>query len=270
MFARRSGRHECVVVDVNTQRDFCNIDGAFPVQNAEDLLPQLRRVVAWAKRNYAPVVSSVESHRPLELSDSGFPIECCVDGSGGQQKLDFTLFPRHAWIEADNTLAIPMDLFSQFQQVIFQKRTDDLLSNPKADRLLSQLPADEFVLFGTGVETSVKVLALALMARGKRVAVVRDACGYWSRSTADLAFRQVAAKGATVICVDELKTRRLDRQHRYPHSPPPSPTGGKLQFAPPSAREPRADHHPEKRRLSSRHRADKLTRRNGSSGRMSA
>ncbi|HEX9258363.1 MAG TPA: GNAT family N-acetyltransferase, partial [Acidimicrobiales bacterium] len=30
-------------------------------------------------------------------------------------------------------------------------RTDDLLSNPKADRLLGQLPAEEFVVFGTGL-----------------------------------------------------------------------------------------------------------------------
>lgn len=268
MFARRNGRHECVVVDVNTQRDFCETGGAFPVHNLADLVPQLRRVVAWAKRNHAPVVSSVESHRPLELSDSGFPIEVCVDGSGGQKKLDFTVFPRHAWIEADNTLAIPMDLFAHYQQVIFHKRTGDLLSNPKADRLLSQLPVDEFVLFGTGIETSVKVLALALMARGKRVAVVRDACGFWSRSTADLALRQIAAKGASVICVDELRVRRLDRQFRYPQTPPCSSGSGRVHLAPPANREPRADHHPEKRRLSSRSRADKLPRRDGSSGRM--
>lgn len=255
---KNGGALQCVVVDVNTQRDFCNPGGAFPVHNALELLPQLRRVVAWAKRNHAPVVSSVESHRPLELSDSGFPICCCVDGSGGQKKLDFTLFPQRAWIEADNTFSLPLDLFSQFQQVIFHKRTEDLLSNPKADRLLSQLPVHEFVLFGTGAETSVKVLALALMARGKRVAVITDACGYWSRATADLAFRQVEAKGARVIRFEELRARRLDRFQRYLHRAIPSENNGKTHPEELDARRPFPRRYPDSSGLSSPTRTAKL------------
>ena len=96
MIARGNGRaFECLVVDINTQRDFCEPDGAFAVANVHELIPQLRHMIAWTKRNGAPIVSSIESHRPLELSDSGNPIHC-VDGSGGQQKLDFTIFPLHA------------------------------------------------------------------------------------------------------------------------------------------------------------------------------
>lgn len=265
LMRKNGGPLQCVVVDVNTQLDFCDPLGAFPVHNAKELLPQLRRVVAWAKRNHAPVVSSVESHRPLELSDSGYPICCCVDGSGGQKKLEFTLFARRAWIEADNTFAIPGDLFSQFQQVIFHKRTEDLLSNPKADRLLSQLPVEEFVLFGTGAETSVKVLALALMARGKRVAVVQDACGFWSKATADLALRQIEAKGATIIGIDDLKARRLDRAYRYPHKAQPVDTDGEKSLAASVFRKPSPRVHPDQQSLSKRSRGVKL-RSKGANG----
>jgi nicotinamidase-related amidase len=206
---------ECVVLDINTQRDFCDPEGAFPVAHLHELIPQLRHVIAWTKRNCVPIVSSIESHRPFELSESGHPIHC-VDGSGGQHKLDFTIFPLHACVEVDNTLCVPLDLFRHYQQVIFHKRTDDLLCNPKADRLLSQLPVREYILFGTGVECSVKALALALLARGKKVCVVVDACGYWHRATADLALRQVSAKGATLVTVCELLSRKLDRRYRYP------------------------------------------------------
>ncbi len=233
MIVRGNGRSiECVLVDLNTQRDFCERDGAFPVHNAAPLIAQLRRVIAWARRNQAPVISSVEAHRPFELSDSGNPI-CCVDGSCGQRKLEFTLLPLRAWIEADNTLSVPIDLFSQVQQVIFQKRTDDLLGNPKADRLLGQLPVDEYILFGTGLECSVKALALALLARGKRATIVVDACGYWSRSTADLAVRQIEAKGAQLINVDDLRGRHLDRTYRYPRFEPPPRTNGHARIANP-------------------------------------
>jgi len=216
MLARRNGREqECVVVDVNTQMDFCESGGAFAVANADTLIVGLRHVFAWIKRNQVPVVSSMESHRPFELSDSGQPIHC-VDGSNGQRKLPFTLLSCRTRIEVDNTFSIPFDLFTTYQQLIFRKRTDDLLSNPKADRLLTQLPVKEFILFGTGFECSVKALALALLTRGKSVTVVSDACGFWSRARMDLAARQIAAKGATIISVDELLKRKLPRDHKYP------------------------------------------------------
>jgi len=217
MIARRNGRtFECVVVDLDTQRDFCDPQGAYPVANLPGLIPAIRRVIAWTKRNHAPVVSSLESHRLWELPSDGRSLLFCIDGTAGQRKLACTVFASRARVEMDNTLAVPIDLFGQYQQVIFRKRTDDLLANPKADRFLTQLPAQEFVVFGNGLESSVKALTLGLLAREKRVTIVFDACGYWDRSTAELALRQVSAKGAAVVSVSELLARKLDRRYRYP------------------------------------------------------
>jgi hypothetical protein len=56
-----------------------------------------------------------------------------------------------------------------------------------------------------------------LIARGKQVSVVVDACGYFDRSEAELTVRLLGAKGATLITVDELMARRLPRPIRYPH-----------------------------------------------------
>jgi len=216
MCARSNGRPlECVLVDVNTQIDFCDHAGATPVRNIPELIPALRRIVAWAKRNSVPVISSLESHRPMELSDSGTPI-CCVDGTSGQHKLPFTVFPARTNIEVDNTFAVPYDLFKKYQQAIFRKRSSDLLLNPKADRLLTQLPVREYLLFGAGLEGSVKSIALALMARGKPVVIVVDACGYWDPNMAELALRQLSAKGAQLVSVDQVLARRLARRLRYP------------------------------------------------------
>lgn len=215
MITRGNGRaYECVTVDLNTQRDFCDSTGAYPVANVTELIPALRRVIAWTMRNYVPIVSCIDAHRPCEITD-GDHRACCVDGTIGQRKVEFTVFPRCARVEVDNTLAVPLDLFESFQQVIFRKRTDDLLSNPKADRFLTQLPANEFLVFGNTVESSVKSLVLGLLARQKPATLVGDACGYWSRSSADLALRQMCAKGAHIITVDELLTRKLSRRRRY-------------------------------------------------------
>ncbi len=209
--------YECVVVDLNTQHDFFDRSGAHPVANAGELISALRHVIAWAKRNCAPVISSVESHRETELLEHGHA-PCCRDGSSGQRKIEFTVFHLHAGIEVDNTLSCPMDLFREYQQVIFRKRTDDLLGNPKADRFFTQLSVDEFILFGISIEGAVKALALGLLARDKKVTVVGDACGYWNRATADLAMRQIMAKGGKIITVEELLKHRLNRTWRYPTS----------------------------------------------------
>ncbi len=214
MTARRHGRvFECVVVDLNTQHDYCDSDGAHPVRNIEELIPALRHMIAWAKRNRTPVISSLESHRAFETQDSSRFV-CCLDGTEGQRKIDFTVFRLCVRVEADNTLSCPLDLFKRHQQIIFRKRGDDLLGNPKADRFFTQLPAKEYVLFGVGIEGPIKALALGLLARRKRVSVVIDACGYWNQGVADLSSRQMAAKGAQIITISELLRRKLDRRWR--------------------------------------------------------
>ncbi|HUU86051.1 MAG TPA: isochorismatase family protein [Phycisphaerae bacterium] len=209
---------ECVLLDLNTQGDFLGPGAACLVKNAPQLLSAMRRVVAWAKWNHIPVISSIDSHRDSENTHDGFARHC-IDGTPGQRKVPFTLLGSRIRIEGDNTLSVPLNLFGRHQQVIFRKRTHDLFGNPKADHFLSQLPTKEYILFGVGVEYSLKTLALGLLARHKPVTVVMDCCGFWSGSLADLAFRQMKAKGALLVTVEELLRRRLKRRFRYPLHP---------------------------------------------------
>ncbi|MCP4593314.1 MAG: cysteine hydrolase [bacterium] len=215
MRKRRKGRsHEYVLIDLDTQEDFFTEDELCRVANAKALIPLLRNIIAWAKRNQVPMISSVDSHRPDEMSTCGLPPHC-VDGSAGQRKLPFTLLDNRVSVEGDNTLSLPLDLFKRHQQVIFRKRTADLLANPKADRFLTQLAAREYVVFGLGLERSIKALALGLMARDRRVTVICNGCGYWNASEAEFSLRQLAAKGANVITAEQLLGRKIERHVRY-------------------------------------------------------
>ncbi|MCK4658095.1 MAG: isochorismatase family protein [Phycisphaerae bacterium] len=215
MRARRNGCvYECVLVDLNTQRDFLGEDRPCRVLNAERLVPTLRDIVAWAKRNEVPLISSMDSHRREESVEEGLPPHC-LDGSEGQRKLRFTVLQSCVSVEGDNTLTLPLDLFQGYQQVIFRKRTPDLLGNPKADRFLTQLRVGEYIIFGLGLERSVKALALGLLARNRRVTVISDGCGYWNAGAADFALRQLVAKGVEMITVRELLARKLNRPQRY-------------------------------------------------------
>lgn len=204
-----------VLLDIATQYDFLTEDGRCPVRNREELIPRLRRVVAWAKRNQVPVISAVDSHRIHEFAREKLPPHC-VDGTAGQRKIDFTLFGSYVKVEGDNTLAVPIDLFSRHQQVIFRKRTSDFFLNPKAERFVSQLPVAQYLVVGAGLECAVRAVSLGLLARNKRVSIVTDACGFWDTQEADLTVRMLEAKGVRLLTVEELLQRRLARDIRYP------------------------------------------------------
>lgn len=206
---------ECVVLDLNTQRDFCDPEGAHPVRNVCQLTDTLPRLVEWTKRQRVPIISSMDSHRRNEIQRS-VSQEHCIDGTPGQRKLPYTILATAVAVEVDNTLSVPLDLFGTHQQVIFRKRTPDLFGNPKADRFLTQLAANEFVICGVGLEYSVRTMALGLLGRGRKVTVVYDACGYWTAPDADLALRQLRAKGADIVSVDQL-VRRSPKIPRYYH-----------------------------------------------------
>ena len=205
-----------LLVDLNTQCDFLLPRGALPVANRATVLPNVRRIMNWARIEAIPVISTLESHRCGE-SNGGLPVHC-VERSRGQRKLPFTLMPSRIVLCGDNTLDVPLDPFRRYQQLIFTKRDRDFLSNPKADRLMATIHAEYLAIFGALAERCVKIAALGLLARRHRIIVVRDACGFWSSADAELAMRQMEAKGAVIATTDELLSghaaARLQAEYR--------------------------------------------------------
>ncbi len=191
-----------VLIDVDTQQDFLSRDGALPVCNRTEAIDQLMRVMAWVRSHNVPVVSSLDTHAP-NTTFNGTP-KHCVEGSRGQRKLPFTLMRQHRLVETDTMLSLPPDLLTDYPQLIFRKRNNDFFSNPKADRLLTRLEAEEIIVLGVGIEDCIRRLVMGLLARHKCVTIVPDACGRWNNVDADLAARLMAAKGARVLAVDEL------------------------------------------------------------------
>ncbi len=191
-----------VMVDLNTQCDFLLPRGALPVANRAEAMPQIRRLMNWARLEQVPVISSLESHRPGE-SARGLPPHC-IDRTRGQRKLPFTLLPRRILLCGDNTFDVPADPFRRHQQIILTKRETDFLTNPKADRLINALSPEYWIIFGVTASNCVKAMVLGLLARHNRVIVVRDACGYWSEADGEHAFRMMTAKGAHLLTTEQV------------------------------------------------------------------
>jgi nicotinamidase-related amidase len=210
-----NGRKADVFVDLCTQRDYLAITGAQPAANADQIMPNLKHLMAFARWAGTPTLSCVDARRPGDVR--GLPRAHCVLGTPGQQKLPFTLLPNRVQIDSDNCLCISLDVLQSHQQAILAKEHRDPFTNPKLDRLLTELPIRRFVVFGISLETSIRLLVLGLLLRNRRVAVVWDACGWWNAGDGEMALRQMVAKGCELTSTKQLLETTVSLYKRNGH-----------------------------------------------------
>ena len=103
-----------------------------------------------------------------------------------------------------NKNALPADLLLTYRQVILHKRCADPFDEPRIERLLSEVQADEFVLIGAGTEDAIRATAIGLLHRGKKVSIIVDALGSRNTGEAKLALRKMKAKGAKLIMTRDV------------------------------------------------------------------
>ena len=203
------------LLDVCTQRDYLSSNGARCSLNASLILPNIKHLMALARWAKVPTLSCVDGCRLDAVR--GLDNPHCVLGTPGQKKIPFSLLPNRIVVESDNCLCVPLDILQQHQQAILIKQHRDPFTNPKFDRLLTEMPTRRFLVFGVSLETSIRLLVLGLLLRNRRVTLIHDACGYWNFNDADMALRQVAAKGCEILSTQELirlKLNHLKRRHR--------------------------------------------------------
>ena len=121
-----------------------------------------------------------------------------------KKKIRYTLFENNVTFAADGNTDLPRDMLRRYRQVILHKRCVDPFDEPRIDRLLSEVRANEFILVGAGLEGAIKATALGLLQRGKRVIVISDAVGSHNKREAKLALRKMEAKGAKLIETKKL------------------------------------------------------------------
>ncbi|MEW6253272.1 MAG: isochorismatase family protein [Planctomycetota bacterium] len=196
-----SPRRSDVFVDMCTQRDYLDPAGGRPALNAHLLVPNVKHLMAFARWAKVAAISCVDARRPDDVR--GLPEQICVLGTPGQQKLACTLLPNHVRIDSDNCLCVALDLLHRHQQAILGKEHRDPFTNPKLDRLLTEMPARRFVVFGVALEASVRLLVLGLLLRRRSVALIHDACGWWNAEDGGMALRQLAAKGCEILSTQQ-------------------------------------------------------------------
>lgn len=183
-------RRRRVIVDVDTQNDFFLATGLACVRNHRRVLANIRRTVAWAR------VKNIRMISTSQIYDNSNGHKYCIAGTKGQEKLSYTVRNRHKCFEADGSTDFPREVLTEYDQVILNKRCPDPFDEPRADRMLSELRVDEFILIGANTEGAIKSTALGLLARRKNVTILTDAVGSQDKDAAEIALRKAEAKGA--------------------------------------------------------------------------
>ena len=189
-------------VDVDTQRDFMLSGGALYVSGAERIIPKLRRIFDFARKNEISIISSVDAHAPGDPEFQQFPPHC-VQGTEGQRKLDETLLPRPMIIPNKPFDRNLMDIARKHQQIIIEKQALDLFSNPMSERLLRVLPPHAIV-FGVTTEYCVKCACLGIRRLGVPVALVTDAIRALKPKTEKAALEEMRGAGVEFIAMETL------------------------------------------------------------------
>jgi len=196
--------------DVDTQVDFMLPGGKLYVPGAENLIPNLRRLMQAARQQRLLVVSSADCHDRDDEEFRQYPPHCLA-GTPGQEKLLETLL-EYRFTIPKQPVSLPARL-TDYQQIIVEKEQFDVFTNPNIEVLLQQLgSAREFVVFGVVTEICVAYAVHGLLARGYTVQLIRDASESLAKAKAQALFEEIQRRGGKLVTTEEVL--RLVREQK--------------------------------------------------------
>ena len=200
-------KFERVLIDIDTQRDFIDPDGALFFEGAEKTIPNLEKLFAWAADRGVPIISTVDSHDPDDPEFADWPPHCVLD-TWGHEKLPETLIePRKVVRREGETLDIG-SLFDTYRQVIFQKQTIGLFDNPALQQVISELDVDCYIVCGVATDYCVRSMVEKLLEMDRCVELVVDAIEGIDKQTSGDLVKTFISQGVAPMTTAALVARQ--------------------------------------------------------------
>lgn len=190
--------------DVDTENDFMNEDGKYPVPDAKLIRPQLKKITNCLENCGIPIWGSVDCHfeddEELKIHDKH-----CMNGTEGQKKIPETLIRNHTFIRSKvREFGLYMDYsWNEIQieirnhnQIIFEKQQMDVFTNRNAKKFVDRMRISKVVVYGVATEYCVKEAVLGLLDLGITVYVLEDAIKGINSEHEESAIAEMSAKGA--------------------------------------------------------------------------
>ena len=196
---------EMIFVDVDTQVDFMLPTGKLYVTGAEQLIPNLAKLMTWAREHNIPVLSTADAHTPDDPEFAQWPPHCVV-GTPGQRRIPETQLPDAVAVPNRPGAFVPGATWPS--QIIIEKPDYFSTTNPNFETILKALGPRRFVVFGVATEYCVQADALALRQRGLTVDLVTDAIKPITEKGGRKAIEAMVAAGVRLVTIaDVCQTR---------------------------------------------------------------
>jgi nicotinamidase/pyrazinamidase len=187
-----------IFVDVDTQRDFLEPDGAMFIAGSGAIRPNLARLTRFARERGIPILATACAHAEGDPEFAVFPPHCLL-GTPGQGRVDETAWPDGPVFEVGGPLPDPIP-----PHLTIHKKKYDIFSNPDTDRLVGRYAEGDptFVVYGVATDYCVKCAVGGLLDRGRKVAVVADAIRAVDPSSEADLLTKFARRGALLTMTD--------------------------------------------------------------------
>ena len=200
--------------EVDVQRDFMFPEGKLYVPGAEKIIPNVSQLVDACRQGEVFLISETDAHSPSDAEMQQWPLHCLKGSPGAEiipeaSALNWLVIPNEAGF------SLPSDL-EKYQQVVLEKNTLNVFDNPNTEVVLRRLVemrrppfvADvEFVIFGIATDYCVRCTAEGLLARGQRIAIVKDAIEAIDRVQGQMTLQNLQSRGARLITTAEALAR---------------------------------------------------------------
>jgi len=200
--------------DVDTQYDFMKADGKLYVPDAEQLIPNLKKLTDYAHGHGIRVVASADDHvrEDAEISETPdwkqtFPAHC-LRGTPGQKKIPETALRDPLVIEPDaqDAAELTARVRGHRDDILFHKHRFDVFSNPHVLPVLEVLDPHDIVLYGVALDVCDKYAIEALLQHRPqtRIFAVVDAMKPIDRDAAAHLLKEWGEEGVRLVKTSEV------------------------------------------------------------------
>jgi nicotinamidase/pyrazinamidase len=203
-----------IVWDVDTQYDFMKADGKLYVPDAEQIIPNLKKLTDYAHGHGIRIVASADDHVAAhpEISETPdwkttFPPHC-LRGTAGQRKIPETALRDPLVIEPDPQ--DPKRLIDKVKghggDILFHKHRFDVFTNPNVLPALDAIDPHDVVLYGVALDVCDKYAIEGLLEHRPqaRLFAVVDAMKPIDRDVAEHLLREWGDEGVRLVKTSEV------------------------------------------------------------------
>ena len=194
-----------VFLDIDTQVDFMLPTGSLYVPGAEAIIPNLKRLMGYARENHIPVLASADAHPPDDPSFAQWPPHC-VAGTPGQQRIAETQVPGRMVVRNRPGDFQPSARRAEPLAAEIEKVAYSVADNPNFEAVLAGLGSSLFVVFGVATEFCVHDSVMSLRRLGVPVALVTDAIRGITQEGERKAIDEMVAAGARRVTTEDVLT----------------------------------------------------------------